>query len=138
YKQHPLRQDWALVKHIRHQPKLSKIILSLGVTTGKQVITTSVAGLVIVGLVNRYGAEATAAYGAVNQVLNYIQFPALSIAFAASVFGAQANGAGKSDLLNKVTRTALRMNILFTAGLVVLAYLFSKYLLALFITDPQV
>lgn len=138
YKQHPLRLDWALLKHIRHQPKLSKIILSLGVPTGIQMITTSVAGLVIVGLVNHYGAEATAAYGAVNQVLNYIQFPALSIAIAASVFGAQAIGAGKSDLLNKVTRTALSMNILFTGGLVVLAYLFSKYLMALFITDPQV
>ncbi len=95
------------------------------------MVTTSVAGLVIVGLVNRYGAEATAAYGAVNQVLNYIQFPALSIAIAASVFGAQAIGAGKSDLLNKVTRTALSMNILFTGGLVILAYLFSKYLMAL-------
>ena len=138
YKQHPLRLDWALLKPIRHQPNLSKIILSLGVPTGIQMITTSVAGLVIVGLVNRYGAEATAAYGAVNQVLNYIQFPALSIAIAASVFGAQAIGAGKSDLLNKVTRTALSMNILFTGGLVVLAYLFSKYLMALFITDPQV
>ena len=62
----------------------------------------------------------------------------LSIAIAASVFGAQAIGAGKNDLLNKVTRTALIMNILFTGSLVVLAYLFSKYLMALFITDPQV
>jgi len=137
-KQHPLKLDWALLKNIRHQPQLSKTILKLGVPTGVQMVTTSVAGLVIVGLVNRYGAEATAAYGAVNQVLNYIQFPALSIAIAASVFAAQAIGAGKSDLLNKVTRTALIMNILFTGGLVILAYLFSKYLMALFITDPQV
>lgn len=138
HRQHPLRLDWALLKNIRHQPQLSRMILKLGVPTGVQMVTTSVAGLVIVGLVNRYGAEATAAYGAVNQVLNYIQFPALSIAIAASVFGAQAIGAGKSDLLNKVTRTALSMNILFTGGLVILAYLFSKYLMALFITDPKV
>ena len=137
-RQHPLKLDWALLKHIRHQPQLSRVILRLGVPTGVQMVTTSMAGLVIVGLVNRYGAEATAAYGAVNQVLNYIQFPALSIAIAASVFGAQAIGAGKSDLLNKVTRTALGMNFLFTGGLVILAYLFSKYLMALFITDPQV
>ena len=138
HRQHPLRLDWALLKNIRHQPQLSRMILKLGVPTGVQMVTTSVAGLVIVGLVNRYGAEATAAYGAVNQVLNYIQFPALSIAIAASVFGAQAIGAGKSDLLNKVTRTALSMNILFTGSLVILAYLFSKYLMALFITDPKV
>ncbi|RKG30705.1 MATE family efflux transporter [Acinetobacter tianfuensis] len=137
-KNHPLRPDRALLRQIRYQPELSKIILRLGIPTGIQMVTTSVAGLVIVGLVNRYGADATAAYGAVNQVLNYIQFPALSIAIAASIFAAQAIGAGKSELLNKVNRTALGMNILFTGTLVILAYLFSKYLMALFITDPQV
>ena len=102
------------------------------------MVTTSVAGLVVVGLVNRFGAHATAAYGAVNQVLNYIQFPALSIAIAASIFGAQAIGMGKSDLLARVTRTALWMNIIITGTLVILAYLFSKYLMALFITDDSV
>ena len=137
-KQHPLRLDAQLLRHIRFDRQLSKIILRLGVPTGIQMITTSVAGLVIVGLVNRHGADATAAYGAVNQVLNYIQFPALSIAIAASIFGAQAIGAGKSELLAKVTRTALGMNIIITGSLVVLAYLFSKYLMALFITDHAV
>lgn len=137
-KQHPLRPDLQLLQHIRHQPKLSKIILRLGIPTGVQMITTSIAGLVIVGLINKYGAHATAAYGAVNQVLNYIQFPALSIAIAASIFAAQAIGAGKSEVLSRVTRTALGMNIAITGGLVVLGYLFSKYLMALFITDPTV
>ena len=138
YKDHPLKPDLQLIKSIRHQPNLSKVILRLGIPTGIQMVTTSVAGLVIVGLVNRHGANATAAYGAVNQVLNYIQFPALSIAIAASIFAAQAIGAGKSDLLAKVTRTALGMNILFTGTLVTLAYLFSKHLMALFITDASV
>lgn len=137
-KNHPLKPDRELIKSIRHQPELSKIILRLGIPTGIQMVTTSVAGLVIVGLVNRYGSDATAAYGAVNQVLNYIQFPALSIAIAASIFGAQAIGAGKADLLSRVTRTALGMNLLITGTLVILAYLFSKYLMALFITDPNV
>ena len=137
-KQHPLRLDASLLRHIRYQPELSKIILRLGIPTGIQMVTTSVAGLVIVGLVNRYGADATAAYGAVNQVLNYIQFPALSISIAASIFAAQAIGAGHANLLNKVKRTALWMNLFFTGTLVILAYLFSKYLMALFITDPKV
>ena len=137
-KGHPLKPDRHLLSHIRHHPEMSIIILRLGIPTGVQMVTTSVAGLVIVGLVNRYGSHATAAYGAVNQVLNYIQFPALSISIAASIFAAQAIGAEKSDLLNKVTHTALAMNITITGGLVALAYLFSKYLIALFITDPTV
>lgn len=137
-KNHPLKMDVHLLRQIRHQPNLSKVILRLGIPTGLQMVTTSMAGLVIVGLVNRHGAEATAAYGAVNQVLNYIQFPALSIAIAASIFAAQAIGAGKAELLAKVTRTALGMNLLITGILVTLGYLFSKYLMALFITDPAV
>lgn len=137
-KKHPLRPNRQLLQHIRHNSELSKIILRLGVPTGIQMITTSMAGLVIVGLVNRFGAHATAAYGAVNQVLNYIQFPAISISIAASIFAAQAIGAGKSDLLARVTRTALGMNFLFTGTLIALGYLFSKYLMALFITDPTV
>lgn len=137
-KKHPLRPNRQLLQHIRHNSELSKIILRLGVPTGIQMITTSMAGLVIVGLVNRFGAHATAAYGAVNQVLNYIQFPAISISIAASIFAAQAIGAGKSDLLARVTRTALGMNFLFTGALIALGYLFSKYLMALFITDPTV
>ncbi|WP_336930647.1 MATE family efflux transporter [Acinetobacter tandoii] len=138
YKRHPLRLDAQMLRHIRFDRQLCQIILRLGIPTGVQMVTTSVAGLVIVGLVNRHGADATAAYGAVNQVLNYIQFPALSIAIAASIFAAQAIGAGKSELLAKVTRTALGMNIAITGLLVVLGYLFSKYLMALFITDHAV
>ncbi|WP_180102783.1 MATE family efflux transporter [Acinetobacter sp. YH12126] len=137
-KDHPLKLDFELIRHIRHQHDLSKIILKLGIPTGIQMVTTSVAGLVIVGLVNRHGADATAAYGAVNQVLNYIQFPALSIAIAASIFAAQAIGSGHSELINRVKRTAIGMNFIITGILVALGYLFSKYLMALFITDPEV
>lgn len=137
-KDHPLKLDFELIRHIRHQHDLSKIILKLGIPTGIQMVTTSVAGLVIVGLVNRHGADATAAYGAVNQVLNYIQFPALSIAIAASIFAAQAIGSGQSELINRVKRTAIGMNFIITGILVALGYLFSKHLMALFITDPEV
>jgi putative MATE family efflux protein len=138
YKNHPLKIDRQLLQHIHYDAELCKLILKLGIPTGIQMVTTSLAGLVIIGLVNRYGAHATAAYGAVNQVLNYIQFPALSISIAASIFAAQAIGAGKPDLLAKVTRTALGMNLLFTGSLITLAYLFSKYLMALFITEHSV
>lgn len=137
-KRHPLQLNKDLLRHIRHNTTLAKKILHLGIPTAINMMTTAIAGLIVIRLVNQYGADATAAYGAVNQVLNYIQFPALSIAIAASIFAAQAIGSGQSNLLSKVTRTALGMNILITGLLVIIAYLFSKYLMALFITDPQV
>lgn len=137
-KQNPLRFCSEIVHNTYFQPDLSRLILKLGVPTGIQMITNSIAALIIMGLINKFGAHATAAYGAVNQVLNYIQFPALSISIAASIFAAQAIGAGKSDSLSKVTRTALMMNFIITGTLIILGYLFSKYLMAMFITDPAV
>ena len=61
-----------------------------GVQHGRDVARRAAS---LLGLVNGFGSDATAAYGAVNQVLSYVQFPAMSIAIAASIFGAQAIGA---------------------------------------------
>jgi Na+-driven multidrug efflux pump len=101
-------------------------------------MAAAVAAIVVVGLVNRFGSNATAAYGAVNQVLSYVQFPAMSIAIAGSIFGAQAIGAGRAHELGHITRTALILNVAITGGFVTVAYLFSENLVALFITSPEV
>jgi Na+-driven multidrug efflux pump len=98
----------------------------------------SLAEIVLLSLVNGFGSDATAAYGAVNQVANYVQFPALSIAITASILGAQSIGAGRTHLLGAITRTGLWMNMAITGTLVVIGYLFSRYLIAAFVTSPPV
>lgn len=137
-KNHPLQLDGRLLSYVRVQPDIARQVIRLGLPTAFQMVTGAVSGLVIIGLINRFGTHATAAYGAVNQVLSYVQFPAVSIAIAASIFAAQAIGAGKADALNGVTRTALMVNVAITGALIVLAYVFSRYLMALFITDDSV
>jgi putative MATE family efflux protein len=134
----PLAPDAALLRSLKPDFKLLGLILKLGVPAGLQMVVASVAGIVVVGLVNRFGSNATAAYGALNQVLNYVQFPAMSIGIATSIFGAQAIGAQRQDQLGEITRTALLMNLVITGGLVLLAYLFSQHLVGLFITDAEV
>lgn len=134
----PLAPDAELLRALQPDVQILKLVLKLGIPTGLQMVVSSVAGIVIVGLVNRFGSNATAAYGALNQVLNYVQFPAISIGIATSIFGAQAIGARKNDQLSLITRTALTINLVFTGTLIVLAYLFSQHLVALFITDPEV
>lgn len=134
----PLAPDAALLAALRPDFKLLGLILKLGIPAGLQMVVSSVAGIVVVGLVNRFGSDATAAFGALNQVLNYVQFPAMSIGIATSIFGAQAIGARQIDQLGLITRTALIMNLVITGSLIVLAYLFSRHLVGLFITDPDV
>ena len=134
----PLAPDAELAHDLKIKLPLLGTILRLGIPAGIQMIVSSLAAIVVVGLVNRFGSNATAAYGAVNQVLSYIQFPAMSIMIATSIFGSQAIGAGQVDQLRRITRTGLMMNLIVTGSFVIIAYIFSQNLVTLFITSPEV
>jgi putative MATE family efflux protein len=138
WKKHPLAPDRELLRALRIDPALLRLVLRIGLPTGMQVIVMSLAEIALLALVNRFGADATAAYGAVNQVVNYAQFPAISIAITASILGAQAIGAGRADRLGAITRTGLQMTLVLTGSLVLLGYLFSRHLIGIFITSPPV
>lgn len=135
----PLAPDKVLLAAMLHPDiKLLGLILRLGIPAGLQMVIASSAGIVVVGLVNRFGSDATAAYGALGQVMSYVQFPAMSIGIAASIFAAQAIGARQNEQLGAIARTALTLNLIITGGLILMAYLFSQHVVALFITDPAV
>jgi len=135
---HPLAFDAVFWRSMRVDPALLRIVLRLGIPAAIGMVVMSLAELVLLGLVNNFGSNATAAYGAVNQVMSYTQFPALSIAIAVSIFGAQAIGRGHAVQMDSIVRTGVEMNIALTGGLVALAYLFSRALMGFFITDAAV
>ncbi len=110
----PLAPDAEFRRHLRVNPAILKTVLRVGVPTGVQLVVISLAEIALLSLVNGYGSNATAAYGAVNQVVAYVQFPAISIAITASILGAQAIGAGRTDRLGAITRTGLQMNLALT------------------------
>ena len=134
----PLAPDRDFARCMRIDFAILKTVLRVGVPTGVQMIVIALAEIALLSLVNSYGSEATAAYGAVNQVVAYVQFPAISIAITASILGAQAIGAGHTSQLGAIARTGLLMNLVLTGSLVVLGYLFSRRLMGLFITSAEV
>jgi putative MATE family efflux protein len=137
-KNHALAPDMELFRALKVDRVILMKVLKIGLPTGVQMIVISLAEIVLLSLVNHYGSDATAAYGAVNQVVNYVQFPALSIAITASILGAQAIGAGKIDRLGAIARTGLQMNLVLTGSLVLIAYLFSRQFISVFITSGKV
>jgi putative MATE family efflux protein len=128
----PLAPNAGLWKAMRIDRTLLKSILRVGIPTGVQMIASSMAGLVV------FGSSATAAYGAVNQINSFAQFPVISVAITASILGAQAIGAGRSERLGAITATAIRMNLVLGAALALIGSLFARPLLGMFITDEQV
>jgi putative MATE family efflux protein len=137
-RKHELAPTPALLSKIRLDPKVLGLVLRLGVPTGIQMVIMAVAELALLGLANGYGSHATAAYGAINQILAYVQFPAMSIGIAASILGAQAIGGGRSHQLGAITRTALVLNAIITGTGVLIVYLLSGPIVTMFITDPPV
>ncbi len=137
-RRHVLALDRALVRTLRLDWGILAKVLRIGLPTGVQMVVISVSELVILALVNGHGSQATAAYGAVTQVVNYVQFPALSIAITASILAAQSIGGGHVDRLGPILRTGLWLNLAITGSLVLAGYGLSHHLLGLFLTQPEV
>lgn len=137
-KKHALAPDTALLRRIRLNRGVIAQILGIGLPSAIGMVAMAIAELVLLGLVNGFGSDATAAYGAVNQVMGYTQFTAMSISIAVSILGAQAVGGGDRARLDGIVRTGLAFNLVLTGGLVALIYLVPRAVLGLFITDGAV
>ncbi|MEO6079745.1 MAG: MATE family efflux transporter [Steroidobacteraceae bacterium] len=136
HKGHALAPNAELFKHMRIDGVILRAVLRIGIPTAMQMVIMSLAEVVLMKMVNGFGSEATAAYGVGNQVLGYVQFPAMSIAIAASVLGAQAIGAGHPERLGSITRAGILINFAITGALLLLCYLFARPLIGLFTQNP--
>ena len=116
-------------------PKRAELayVVSKGLPMGGQMAVTSIAGVIMIGLVNREGLMAAAAYGALLQIWSYIQMPAFAISTAVSAMVAQNVGAGRHDRVEPVTMAGVYANILMTGVLTCLLLLFDGPLLSLFL-----
>jgi putative MATE family efflux protein len=134
-KNHPLKFDRETLVDMGIDWKILGAVLRIGLPTALQVMMVSLAEIAVISFVNRFGSSATAAYGAVNQVVSYVQFPAISIGIAASIFGAQCIGARREDKLGSVIRSAVGLNYVIGGIIIAACYLCAWFILGWFITD---
>ncbi|WP_255258114.1 MATE family efflux transporter [Bacillus sp. AFS018417] len=134
---HPLQFDATVQKYLRMDWDLLKLLLRLGIPASINMILVSLSEIAVISFVNRFGSDATAAYGVVNQVASYVQMPAVSLGITVSIFAAQSIGANQFDRLQKVIRAGLVMNYVIGGILISFIYLFSKEILALFLTSQS-
>ncbi len=134
----PLALDMSIVRHMNIEPKLLAALVRIGIPAGLQMVMVSLAEIAVISLVNRFGSSATAAYGAVNQIVSYVQFPAISIGIASSIFGAQSIGAKRFDRLRRIARAGISLNWVICGALIGLVYVFNDAILTLFVTDAKV
>jgi putative MATE family efflux protein len=133
---HPMAFDRELLRRLRIDRAIAWTFFAIGIPAGVQMAMTSLSEVAVVFLVNPFGSSATAAYGAVNQVVGYLLAPMQGVGLAATVFASQAIGARQADRLGAVTRMATVLTILVGTSAVGVIYLFSRNVLSWFVTDP--
>ena len=114
-----------------------RYIVSNGVPMGAQMLLMSSAGVIMIGLVNREGLNATAAYGASMQLWNYLQMPAFAVSSAVGAMVAQCLGARKHARIGQVNRIGVISNLAMTTSLAALIVLNDRFLLGLFLGDDS-
>lgn len=134
---HPLRFDREMLRDLGIDWKILATVVRIGVPTGIQVIMVALAEIAVISFVNHFGSRATAAYGAVNQIAGYVQFPAMSIGITASIFGAQCIGARREDKLQSVVHSGVALNYAIGGVLIAICYAFAWQILGWFITEQQ-
>lgn len=120
---------------LRPQRALLATLVRKGLPMGLQMIVMSGSAIVMMSLVNRFGSQTAAAFGAAMQLWNYIQMPAMAVGMAVSSMAAQNVGAGRMDRLDRIAGAGVAFSLLLTGVLILVTWWFSRYALGLFLPD---
>ncbi|WP_228726848.1 MATE family efflux transporter [Novosphingobium aureum] len=129
----PMRLRGEELRYLLPKSDELAFIVTKGLPMGAQMLLVSSAGLIMIGLVNREGLNASAAYGASLQLWNYLQMPPFAMGTAVSAMVAQSIGAHDHARVDEVTRVGMITNLALTTALAALIVGFDRPLLALFL-----
>ena len=128
----PLRLRGKELRYLWCDLAVLKTIVVKGFPMGLQMIIISLSALALIGLVNHFGVDTTAAFGVAMQLWTYVQMPAMALGAAVSAMAAQNIGAGQWDRVGRITRVGIVQAVVITGALIVGLTLADRTVLALF------
>ena len=137
-KQHPMRLQRHELGQLKPDLSIVRTLIVKGVPMGLQLFVISLSGVLMITLVNRFGTDSTAAFGAAFQLWQYIQMPAFAVGMAVSSMAAQNVGAQKWERVHATARHGVLFSVLVTGSVVVLLEVFSEHALGLFVPAGSV
>lgn len=120
-----LRMDWSIVWSLVRK----------GIPMGVPMLLLSLSSVLMIVLVNRFGVDTAAAYGASTQLWTYILMPAAAIGMAVSAMAAQNVGAQNWDRVGCVARIGVIYSTLLTSSIMLAIYLLDADTYRLFLPE---
>jgi len=118
-----LRLDWSIIG----------VLIKKGIPMSAQMLVVSLSAVLMITLVNRFGVDTTAAFGAAMQIWNYIQMPAFAVAMGVSAMAAQNVGARKWDRVTRIAGVGVLYSVMLTGSVVLLIELLDQHIFGLFL-----
>lgn len=135
--EHFLRLTASDLRFLRGGGELLLALVVKGTPMSLNMLVQSSSMLVMLSLVNRFGSQTTAAYGACFQLWNYVQMPGMALAAAVSSMAAQNIGARRWDRVTLITRVGMVMSVALTTGLSLAIWGMSEAALGLVLRDDR-
>ncbi len=112
---------------------LVAVLVRKGIPMSAQLLVISLSGVLMITLVNRFGVDTTAAFGAALQIWNYIQMPAFAVGMAVSAMTAQNVGAHKWQRVPSIARVGVLYSMLLTGSVVLAIEALNTWVFGLFL-----
>ncbi|WP_174732475.1 MATE family efflux transporter [Mesobacillus harenae] len=114
-----------------------KTILELGIPSGLQMAVISAGVMAIMSVVNSFGSDVVAGFGAAQRLDSIIMLPAMALGTAVNSMAGQNIGASQWNRVHKIARYGVlfMLSIMLTLSLIIV--LFAEYGISLFISDKQ-
>lgn len=132
-RKHFLRLRRGELGYLKPDLVILKSLVIKGIPMGLQMVVMSSSAIVMISLVNGYGAQTTAAYGVASQLWTFVQMPGIAVGAAVSSMAAQNVGAAEWGRVARIARAGIGLSLLMTGIPAVLLYLFAPVVLGLFL-----
>jgi len=125
-------QDWRLDR------RLVSRLFSIGVPAGLQSSVVSLSMVIVTSLVNTFGPNVVAAFGAANRLDQFAFLPAMSVSLAVSALVGQNLGAGRYERVREIVRAGTILTVLITVPMTLVALLKPTLLIQVFTSEADV
>src|SRR5690606_27476594 len=117
---------------------LVRRLLAIGLPAGFQTSIVAFSEAILVAIVNTFGADVVAGFGAAIRIDQFAFLPALSIGLAVTALVGQNLGAGKHQRVQEVVRTSSLLATAITGVMTVVVLLWAEPLVAVFTREAAV
>jgi putative MATE family efflux protein len=114
-----------------------KSLVTRGLPMGVQMLVMSGTAVIMISLVNRYGALTSAAYSISAIIWGYLQMPTMAIGASVSSMASQNVGAGRWDRVDQVARSGVISGLIVTGAVALLLYAFNHQVLSVLLPSDS-